>query len=234
MSEYDYENIPAGYYDHVYKKGKGVQAAWHRIKFDHVIKHIKSNGSHVDIGCGPGTFIGNYLNKRSEVIGFDLSRSQIEYAKKTYPECSFDVVDGTIPLKNSSIDSVSLIEVIEHLNPIQISHLLNESSRILKTGGQFVITTPNYKSLWPIIEFCLNKVATVSYEEQHISKFTIKTISKLLEESGFKVCEVSTSNLFAPFAAALGNEFSNLVLKFEDVFLSAIPGSIICIVAEKK
>ena len=35
---------------------------------------------HLDIGCGPGTFLG-ILNKKS--IGIDISQNQIKYAKKT-------------------------------------------------------------------------------------------------------------------------------------------------------
>ena len=78
---------------------------------------------------------------------------------------------GKIPFKSKYFDSISLLEIIEHLSDRDISKILNESYRVLKENGKLFITTPNYYSFWPILEFIINQFSDVSYEEQHINKF---------------------------------------------------------------
>ena len=72
MTNFDYENIPIGYYDDVLQiglsSGKGIQANWHNKKFLSVYELIQNCKVHLDYGCGPGTFIGNY--SRLESVGF--------------------------------------------------------------------------------------------------------------------------------------------------------------------
>ena len=86
MTNFDYENIPIGYYDKVLiegmRKNKGIQANWHNKKFTKVYERISTSRSHLDYGCGPGTFIGNY--SEIESVGVDISEVQIEYANKKY------------------------------------------------------------------------------------------------------------------------------------------------------
>ena len=78
----NYNKIASGYYDFIYKKKSGIQSAWHHIKFIFIGKKIDKKCKHLDIGCGPGTFIG--LLKRTKSIGIDISKNQIFYAKKNY------------------------------------------------------------------------------------------------------------------------------------------------------
>ena len=81
MENFDYDTICVGYYDQIFKKNKGIQSAWHHIKFDYVEKKISDTENHLDIGCGSGTFLGNYLRNKKR-IGVDIASKQIEYAVK--------------------------------------------------------------------------------------------------------------------------------------------------------
>ena len=49
--------------------------------------------------------------------------------------------------------------------------LLAEARRLLLPQGRLVVTTPNYRSLWPLIESGVNLVSRVSYEQQHVNKY---------------------------------------------------------------
>ena len=80
---FDYENIPIGYYDGIYRKGRGVQCLWHRMKFHSLHEYFEANNKHLDIGCGPGTFIGS-LPPHIHSIGIDIAQPQIEYARRFY------------------------------------------------------------------------------------------------------------------------------------------------------
>ena len=37
---------------------KGIQCSWHYIKFNYINKKISKTNKYLDIGCGPGTFLG--------------------------------------------------------------------------------------------------------------------------------------------------------------------------------
>ena len=80
IKKYDYGNINIGYYDKIFKKKIGIQSAWHNIKFNYVKDEIKKTNVHLDIGCGPGTFLGQLKNKKT--YGIDISKKQTIYAKK--------------------------------------------------------------------------------------------------------------------------------------------------------
>ena len=81
---YDYETrIPAGFYDKVYRRKFGIRYCWHALGQRPVPPLLGSPRGALDIRCGPGTFIGNYL-PGVEALGIDISTAQIEYATRTY------------------------------------------------------------------------------------------------------------------------------------------------------
>ena len=65
-------SISEGYYDLIFKKKRGIQSAWHHIKFKYIKNKIRKSKLHLDIGCGPGTFLG-LLNKKSIVLKSSFS-----------------------------------------------------------------------------------------------------------------------------------------------------------------
>jgi len=203
--KFNYENISEGYYDAIHDKNEGIQSAWHHNKFEFITSLIKDRSSHLDIGCGPGTFVGNYLDKKfDKTLGVDISINQINFAKKKYPKSDFKLISkDKLPFKDGSFDSISLIELIEHLDQKEINFLMKEAIRCLKKDGLIYITTPNYLSLWPLLEFIVNKLSPLSYEDQHISKFTSSRLKKLGHKLNLKIIKIGSFNFIAPFAAFL-------------------------------
>ena len=55
---YDYDAIDVGYYDAVFHRNQGMQSKWHQLKFDRIRRELGQPQKHLDIACGPGTFIG--------------------------------------------------------------------------------------------------------------------------------------------------------------------------------
>ena len=78
-----------------------------------------------------------------------------------------------------------MIEVIEHLPPADARRLLAEARRLLSPQGRLVVTTPNYRSLWPLIEWGVNRVSRVSYEQQHINKYGRGRLAADLAQAGY-------------------------------------------------
>jgi 2-polyprenyl-3-methyl-5-hydroxy-6-metoxy-1,4-benzoquinol methylase len=176
---YDYDGIPCGYYDEVMRRGHPVRRCWHRQKFERVIAALPPGEglSILDIGCAAGTFLSMVPRARfARQLGVDIIAKQVEWATGRYGTKwrQFRRIDGLEQLATlgERFDCITLIEVIEHLDAAQIRELLARVADLLRPGGSFLLTTPNYASAWPILERVLNRVSDVTYDEQHLTRFT--------------------------------------------------------------
>jgi hypothetical protein len=86
---------------------------------------------------------------------------------------------------------------------------------VLKPQGKLIITTPNYRSLWPFIEWGLEKTSPVKYHDQHISQFTPNAFVKFLEICGFEMKDLRTIFIVAPFLAGLSRGLARGVFAVE-------------------
>lgn len=223
MTNFDYSKIPIGYYDIVLKKGlakkRGLQSCWHHTKFLNVKNSMGNYSSHLDIACGPGTFIGNYLDNKS--YGVDISRQQINYAKFEYSEfkenfiCD-DVTNSKIEFKK--YDVITLLEFIEHIQPLEVDNLLNTLYDMLNKNGKLIITTPNYFGLWPILEKFVSIFGPVDYKYQHINKYTENRIKKEFNFSDIKIKKFINFGIFLSFLN------HNLAIKFEQFISNLFKG----------
>ena len=218
---YDYDVLAAGYYDAIFHRRRGVQSKWHHLKFDRFRHQLGQFSNHLDIGCGPGTLIGS-LGGVGHSTGVDIAKSQIDFANHAYPAAhrTFRTIEpGPLPFDDGSFDVVTLVELIEHLEDDALAALLGEARRVLAPGGRLLVSTPNYGSLWPLVEALVNRLGAVSYADQHINRFTGARLEKLLLETGVYPVEVSCYMFAAPFAAVAGWGFSDLIKRLEPDWL---------------
>lgn len=214
---FDYGGIPKGYYDQVLRQGNPVRRLWHVSKFERVLDYLpdRTGQSILDIGCFAGTFLSLCPEHRfSRQVGVDILPEQIAYAQAQYGTSfrEFRHVPSIFELGSNvseKFDCISLIEVIEHLTHDEIRALLDQIVDRLEPGGKLVLTTPNYASAWPLIEVILNRVSEVSYEEQHVTRFTFFDIERKLAEIYpdfwlyFNTLDFKTTTHFVtPFLAA--------------------------------
>jgi 2-polyprenyl-3-methyl-5-hydroxy-6-metoxy-1,4-benzoquinol methylase len=216
-ARFNYDGIPKGYYDNVLRQGNPIRRLWHVSKFERVLDYLpeRPNQSILDIGCFAGTFLSLVPEHRFvRQVGVDILPDQIAYANASYgtPFREFKHIASIRDLSsvNEKFDCITLIEVIEHLQVEEIRTLLDGIVDHLKPGGKLVLTTPNYASAWPLIEVVLNKVSDVSYEEQHITKFTYFNMERKLAEIYpdlflyFNTVDFKTTTHFVtPFLAGL-------------------------------
>jgi 2-polyprenyl-3-methyl-5-hydroxy-6-metoxy-1,4-benzoquinol methylase len=92
----------------------------------------------VDLGCGLGGYSKVLAARGFEVRGFDVVPEYVERARELGVRA--DVYDGErLPLEDGSVDTVFLLEVIEHLE--EPARLLAEARRVAR--GSVLVTTPN-------------------------------------------------------------------------------------------
>ncbi len=219
---FDYDALPAGYYDQVFHRRRGVQSKWHHLKFAQLRRGMAGLRDHLDIGCGPGTFIAT-LPEGHRSVGIDIAAPQIAHAETRYATArrEFRVVEpGPLPFADESFDVVTLVELIEHLPDEQNRRLLAEARRVLRPGGRLLASTPNYASLWPALELLVDRLGRVPYRDQHITHYTRGRLSALLEAAGFADVRVCGYMLAAPFAAALGWRIADLIARLEPAALT--------------
>jgi 2-polyprenyl-3-methyl-5-hydroxy-6-metoxy-1,4-benzoquinol methylase len=216
-SGFDYETIPGGYYDDVYCRRRGIQSKWHHLKFRRVVEEMEGHQRHLDVGCGPGTLIG-LLDDRFISTGIDISTSEIDYARRVYESESkrfFAVSARALPDDCHDYDVATVVEVVEHLAPAEVDDVLGATIERLCPGGKLVVTTPNFRSAWPLVEMLVNRFGELTYASQHIHRFTPRRLRQLLQDLGLKDVRVHSYLALAPFAAPLGWRLADALARLE-------------------
>ena len=222
IETFDYDSIPVGYYDEVFRRSRGIQSKWHHQKFARVRLEIPPGSRLLDVGCGPGTFLGS-MPVDSACLGLDIAKPQIDYAQARYATeaRSFALMTpGQLPVPSAAYDVVTIVELLEHITRDEAAQLLTECLRVLRPGGKIVLTTPNYGCLWPPLEFLTNRLGKVSYADQHITKYRAPLLRELLGSTGFAGVQVETCLFSGPFFAALGWSLADTMARIEPAFLS--------------
>jgi SAM-dependent methyltransferase len=218
---FDYSTIPPGHYDLVYRRRRGIQSKWHHLKFERVAQELAGYRRVLDVGCGPGTLVG-MLSGEHEAYGVDITTPQIEYANRVYaesPPTFFACALQDLPEELGAFDAISAVELIEHLPPALAADTLGTALNRLRPGGKLVLTTPDFRSAWPLVERIVNRLGDVSYYVQHINKLTPAKLERQLRELGLRDVRVRKYLFAAPFAAIFGWRFASRVSRVESGFL---------------
>jgi len=215
-----YYNIAPGHYDRIFKESNGPRGKWHQYKFDTLRREMPVYTHHLDIGCAAGTFIGS-LPKEKSSIGIDIAQDQIAYATETYGSDNHQFLHlahtTSLPFDDNTFDCITAIELIEHLAPAENRYLTKEIHRVLQPGGCFLVTTPNYKSLWPLLELGLVHAANETYDEQHISRFSQEQLFSLLSAEGFINVHTVQTQGFACFLAWIHHRLADHAHTYEHI-----------------
>ncbi|MFD1040647.1 class I SAM-dependent methyltransferase [Virgibacillus byunsanensis] len=98
-------------------------------------------------GSGYGSHIIAKMCKKkvTEVIGIDIDKAALDYAKKTYyhPLTTYhegDVTDPQLPDELGQFDSIMSFETIEHVK--QEKQFLSNIYNMLKPNGTLILSTP--------------------------------------------------------------------------------------------
>lgn len=190
------------YYQEYHKGGSSyVLADWkgcsrHLMLEGWLKTHLKPQGKVLDIGCGDGS----YSKWASEFnwTGIDVNEETTGY---NGTRLIGDIEKFPYALDEGSFDGVLCSEVLEHLwNPEGVH---KEAYRVLKKGGVYAISTPNFS--W--IEHMISGWSQVLYNptgathtKEHIRFYDVDTHVRMLTAAGFKVLDFMGADLqFGPF-----------------------------------
>ena len=193
---------------------RAAQRFWHEAKF-RLIERVALPAKHervLDAGCGSGT-ISHFLSQHAaEVVAIDSNPSAIRYATETYkaPNLCFKLGQFDELRDERAFDRIYCIEVIEHLYEPQVAELLSSFYKLANSGAVLFLTTPNYRSLWPLIEWLLDHSGLVAKmdEAQHVTHFTKRKLAAMCGEAGWGVSRIGTFNGIAPFIAPVSHRLA--------------------------
>lgn len=107
-----------------------------------LVELLKPGATILDIGCGSGVPIDKYLiAKGIKVIGIDISKKQIELAKRNVPGATFEVKDMSILRENEyQVDAVLSFYAIFHTPREKHEELFRQINSFLPTGGLILVS----------------------------------------------------------------------------------------------
>jgi len=137
-----------------------------------------SNCKILDIGCGTGGTTLS-LNQFGSTYGIDSSFSALKYCNQRGLEKVVKSSSYELPFSSNSFDLVTILDVLEHIkNDLKV---LKEVKRVLKKDGTILITVPAYQFLWSEHDLAVS----------HYRRYNSKTLSSIINQSGFKVVRIS-------------------------------------------
>ncbi len=201
-----YFNFIKDYYNKLFFTGSKKRAGYCNYEGDHWaekknmlnylngIRRFNKKGTLLDIGCATGIFLQEAEKKKFDVYGLDVSSYAIKIAKKRF---GGRVKKTSIEKSNfpkNHFDVITMFDVIEHLQDPR--KVLLTTSNHLKKGGLLVINTGDVDSITAKIQ---GKSWHFFIPPQHFFYFSKKTLTNLLEQTGFRVIKIDRKGKWVSF-----------------------------------
>jgi SAM-dependent methyltransferase len=143
MESSEYENLDRVERRHWYYEGKRhIVRSWIER-----LRPLDADETLLDFGAGTGCFAAE-MAQRCRVLALDSYPESLTKLRRRFsPERVLEVAaDGRIPLADASVDCVTALDVLEHLE--RDTAAVAEIRRVLRPGGLAVVTVPASMRLW--------------------------------------------------------------------------------------
>lgn len=151
------------------------------VKDRNSVEHFKI----LDLGCGRG-WLTNLLSSYGEVKGIEPVKPVVEYAKKMFPNISFECGTTKDLFSLNKIQKFDLIvssEVIEHIPDTGKEGFIKDINLLLNEKGFLILTTPRQEAQKEWVKY-INPNQPI---EEWISETTLK---ELVEKQSFKAIQI--------------------------------------------
>lgn len=149
----------------------------------------RKTGRILDIGCDTGLFLMEAKKRGWQVYGTEYTEKALQICRENGINMQHGKLDPAF-YELESFDVITLMEVIEHINNPQEE--IQNIKKLLRPGGLFYFTTPNFNSIERYI--LKSRYNVITYPE-HLSYYTKKTADYLLRRFGFKKIRLTTTGV---------------------------------------
>jgi 2-polyprenyl-3-methyl-5-hydroxy-6-metoxy-1,4-benzoquinol methylase len=188
-----------------------VRRRWHRNKLQLLrFVGVSREDQILDAGCGAGNLVFEVAPFCRLVVGCDADPARLSVGAQGRRGVYVRADIQHLSFADEAFDLIACMEVLEHLDQRITPQVLNEFHRLLKPQGKLLITTPNYHSLWVLIEFLADtlRLAPGMVGGEHISKYHQRTLADALSAAGFVIKTLGTFNHLSPFVALLSDRWA--------------------------
>ena len=196
----------ASAYDDAYRAKKPNRRkirvdGWPRTRAEASVFFAPGGERVLDVGCGSGVVLYNLREKYRELHGVELSGERIKTARQTLEGLPARIESGNIETgldyPDAHFDTIVIADVIEHVVNLWPATL--EMKRLLKPGGQIVLTTPNIASIRRRLTLLAGIFPSTAapdegfdvrtenelHDNGHVHYFTFSMLRKLFARYGF-------------------------------------------------
>jgi SAM-dependent methyltransferase len=154
-----------------------------RNRIGKIARHIPAGSTVLDLGCGyyPGA-LAALADRIERGVGIDRDIPEISPSPKI--NLIRADIEHRLPVADAEFDRVLMLAVLEHLN--EPAKVIKECRRVLKTGGELIITIPSNFSE-PLL-ITLANLGLISKEEifDHKRYFNKKEGEEILSAAGLQ------------------------------------------------
>lgn len=178
-----------------YTRGKGLlEPLLARLRMQRanaLIPERLRSGRILDIGCGSYPYFLAHTAFREKFAVDQLRMPQETAAQNRIEFYTLDLNEAPrLPFADEYFEAVTLLAVVEHLNPDSMAVLFQEACRVLKRQGMLVLTTP---AAWSDgLLKTMARLNLVSAEEihEHAFAYTLPLLGWHFGQAGFKMSKV--------------------------------------------
>ena len=160
-------------------------------RMEYIERYFPQKGAILDVGSSTGHFLLEAQERGWKAYGVELNAFIADYSKSALGLTH--IFTGALEeakFPSGHFEAVTMWDLLEHLpEPLSV---LREVVRVLKRGGMLFVYVPNLDSAEVALcgERCENFAGDV-----HLTYFTPKTLSRLLEKVGLEVVFTETHGL---------------------------------------
>ncbi len=148
-------------------------------------------GRILDIGCGSFPYFLSHTSFEEKFAVDQLPMPKETAIRNRIEFFTLNLnTEPKLPFEENFFSVVSLLAVVEHLNPDSMAILFKESHRVLRPGGTVIMTTP---AAWSdgLLKF-MARINLVSAEEihEHAFAYTLPLIGWHFGQAGFEMKKV--------------------------------------------
>ena len=157
----------------------------------------------LDYGCGTGDFLKYCMLKGHQAVGLEIDENARKIASDKGCANVFSP-DHLNNLGDCSASMITLWHVMEHIHDLHPT--IKHFRRTLSDDGTIVIAVPNYESY----DARVYEKYWAAYDvPRHLYHFNLRSMTKLMNDEGFKLIETKTMKLDPFYISLLSNKYQN-------------------------